>query len=84
MGAVAKRLLRRCPATAKMVNFLPILDDIAVIVGNRDLPTDLKRSVFHAFDRDIHPESPYIMVVCPNRPSPWQQSGGPDKNLHTP
>jgi hypothetical protein len=54
MGAVAEGLFRGMPTAAEVVNLLAVLDDLTVVVGDRDFANDFKGTVFHALDGDFH------------------------------
>ena len=53
MGSVAEGLLGRGAAAAKVVGLLTILDDLSLVVGDRDFPGHFKGTVLHAFHVDF-------------------------------
>jgi hypothetical protein len=57
MRAVAEGLFRGMAAPAEVMDSLTVLDDIAMVIGDRDFPVDLQGAVLHAFDGNIHRSS---------------------------
>ena len=77
MGAVAKGLLGRGTATAKVVSLLAILDDLSFIVGQRDFSGYFERTILHALNVDfrhlnllrLRSAIDGRVVPCPDNPS---------------
>jgi hypothetical protein len=44
-----------------VMHLLSILDNLSMVIGNRNLPGHFKRSVLHAFDRNFHLSSSFTV-----------------------